>query len=71
MFWAFFYLVYFVQVGSLVAFQSNIQDLEHGDKWLGRQSQGRLLEVSLIQTLVVAIELRIMCDPIQSSIFLC
>ncbi|AEA78742.1 hypothetical protein VCHE48_2964 [Vibrio cholerae HE48] len=38
MFWAFFYLVYFVQVGSLVAFQSKIQDLEHSDKWLGRQS---------------------------------
>ncbi|EKG68290.1 hypothetical protein VCCP103710_2230 [Vibrio cholerae CP1037(10)] len=38
MFWAFFYLIYFVQVGSLVAFQSKIQDLEHGDKWLGRQS---------------------------------
>ncbi|EEN98493.1 hypothetical protein VCG_002326 [Vibrio cholerae 12129(1)] len=38
LFWAFFYLVYFVQVGSLVAFQSKIQDLEHSDKWLGRQS---------------------------------
>ncbi|KJJ54916.1 hypothetical protein VC39_05940 [Vibrio cholerae] len=33
-----FYLVYFVQVGSLAIFQSKIQDLEHGDKWLGRQS---------------------------------
>ncbi|ENM3757883.1 hypothetical protein O1E20_000528 [Vibrio cholerae] len=71
MFWAFFYLVYFAQVGSLVAFHSKIQDLEHRDKSLGPQSQGRLLEKSLIQTLVVAIELRIMCDPIQSSIFLC
>ncbi|EKF9487170.1 hypothetical protein O1C12_001985 [Vibrio cholerae] len=71
MFWAFFYLVYFAQVGSLAVFLSKLQDLEHSDKWLGRQSQGWSLGESLIQTLVVAIELRIMCGPIQSSIFLC